>query len=125
MDPIVQAQIEELRKKYPDDESASMMSEWERTLKKSDLFLDLKNHAAFQIIVDNYYQELKKINKTLQDDVSLFKDPESLLIGRMLHERKRFIQTFLRPFELARVDSESTKKIINIKLEQSNDQPQY
>ncbi len=113
MDAIIQGKLNELKAKYPDQESQTLVREWEKNLKKSSLFMDLQNHAAFKIITDNFDQELISINKQLSDTPDLFSKPEGREIGLMLHERKRFIKDFLRPFRTAQVEHSYTVSEIN------------
>lgn len=108
------SKIQELKKKYPDDETSAMVEGWEKSLKRSTLFLDLQNHAAFKIIFDGYVAELRKIDKAIADPV-LFRDEAGRVLGIQLHERRQFILAFLRPFR----DATITVGYISNELEKS------
>lgn len=118
MDDATIKQLEQLRDKYPGEDNQTRFSGWEKSLKKSSLFTNLRQHAAFKIICDGYYEELLKINKELQTNSALFKDPEGMILGRLLHERKRFIQEFFKPFETAKVVEASVKDNITNNLQE-------
>lgn len=104
--------LEQLKKLYPDEESITEIGEYERALKKSGLMLNLLNHDGFKIIVKGYEDELRRINKSLQDE-DLFQNEDSRFRGKLLHARKQWIRDFLKIFGVAKAEYGYTESKIN------------
>lgn len=106
----IQDRINELRKEYTSEEDQSTFSDWEKKAKAAALTTNLKNHAALQIIIENYEKELQVINKTLADTPELFMKDDGRFLGLVLHEKKKFIKRFLLIFSSAEQALASAEK---------------
>ncbi len=115
-------ELKQLRKLYPDEESASEFVQYEKDLKNSSLLLNLLQHDGFKKLIVMYEDQLDRINKQLVSDSKLFESEESRYQGLLLHARKQWIKDFLKPFVNAKItDSYTRSKIKSLLTPQENE----
>lgn len=108
--------IDELRKKYPDEESMVIVSDWEKRVKVASLTSNLKNNDAFKILIDRYEDEIIKIKKELYSNPKLFENEEGIILGRLLYARMKWCKEFLDIFNIAEKQVEGVNNLIDNKL---------
>lgn len=113
----INSKIDELRKRYPDQEDQQMLSGWERQAKEAMLVSNLQQNDGVKLILENYYKELDTLNKILLSDESLFKDAAGVQLGLVIHARKRWCLRFISLFKTADMQKNSMVSRIDNSLE--------
>lgn len=90
-----------LKEKYPDEESAGMISTYDQMLRKAMVVGSLQDHDGFKLLVGKYAGEIAQIKEALGTNEAFFKNEEGIMLGRLMHERRKWCEDFLRFFDSA------------------------
>lgn len=113
--------LKALRAKYPDDESQSIVSDWEKKLKLANLTANLRTHDGMKIILTGLEDEYHKITQTLSTEEKLFANQDGMILGQVLHARRKWIKSFLNIFSNAEKQIKGATDLIDKKLFDDNE----
>lgn len=109
----IDTKFKRLRGEFQTEEDQVRISGWEKSIRKFVLTSKLKDNDAFKLIISKYEAEREKLRNTLSEDVSLFKDGDAIILGRLIHERIKFINEFFAIFSTAEMNAKAIDNTID------------
>lgn len=97
----IRAKIEKIHKLYPSEDDHQFLDPIEKNAKISSLLKDLGGHDGVKILLEEYNKEFASLRKILLEDETLFKGPEGMVLGQIIHARIKWCKKFIGIFSSA------------------------